>query len=99
MLGYNSDEWVKGRRKKKEKNFFYLMVVCFVLGTDTMDVWMDSGLSWAHMKDRGVKVPVDVVLEGVERKKKKQTNKQTKQILFVDCKVRISIGDGFSRCC
>lgn len=36
-------------------------------GTDTMDVWMDSGLSWAHMQDRGVSCPVDVVLEGTDQ--------------------------------
>jgi isoleucyl-tRNA synthetase len=39
----------------------------WVKGTDTMDVWMDSGLSWAHMADRGVAVPMDMVLEGTDQ--------------------------------
>lgn len=36
----------------------------WVKGTDTMDVWMDSGLSWAYAKDCGLKVPANWVLEG-----------------------------------
>ncbi len=39
----------------------------WVKGTDTMDVWMDSGLSWAHMAERGLPVPVDMVLEGTDQ--------------------------------
>ena len=36
----------------------------WVKGTDTMDVWMDSGLSWAHQRDSGRATPCNVVLEG-----------------------------------
>ncbi len=37
-------------------------------GTDTMDVWFDSGSSWASVvKARGLKYPVDVYLEGSDQ--------------------------------
>ncbi len=39
----------------------------WVRGTDTMDVWMDSGLSWSHMVERGVPAPFDMVLEGTDQ--------------------------------
>ncbi|ELR97748.1 isoleucine--tRNA ligase [Gloeocapsa sp. PCC 73106] len=37
-------------------------------GTDTMDVWFDSGSSWASVvKHRGLKYPVDIYLEGSDQ--------------------------------
>jgi len=37
-------------------------------GTDTMDVWFDSGSSWASVaKARGLKYPVDMYLEGSDQ--------------------------------
>ncbi len=37
-------------------------------GTDTMDVWFDSGSSWAAVaKARGLKYPVDMYLEGSDQ--------------------------------
>ena len=37
-------------------------------GTDTMDVWFDSGSSWAAVvKGRGLKYPVDMYLEGSDQ--------------------------------
>ncbi len=37
-------------------------------GTDTMDVWFDSGSSWAAVaKERGLKYPVDMYLEGSDQ--------------------------------
>ncbi|MDX2100682.1 MAG: isoleucine--tRNA ligase [Leptolyngbyaceae cyanobacterium bins.59] len=37
-------------------------------GTDTMDVWFDSGSSWAAViKRRGLQYPVDVYLEGSDQ--------------------------------
>lgn len=37
-------------------------------GTDTMDVWFDSGSSWASVvKQRGLKYPVDIYLEGSDQ--------------------------------
>ena len=38
-------------------------------GADTMDVWFDSGSSWAAVADRrdGLKYPVDVYLEGSDQ--------------------------------
>nr|MDJ0635736.1 isoleucine--tRNA ligase [Xenococcaceae cyanobacterium MO_188.B29] len=37
-------------------------------GTDTMDVWFDSGSSWASVaKARGLKYPVDIYLEGSDQ--------------------------------
>ena len=37
-------------------------------GTDTMDVWFDSGSSWASVaKVRGLKYPVDMYLEGSDQ--------------------------------
>ncbi|MDJ0681249.1 MAG: isoleucine--tRNA ligase [Xenococcaceae cyanobacterium MO_167.B52] len=37
-------------------------------GTDTMDVWFDSGSSWASVvKARGLQYPVDVYLEGSDQ--------------------------------
>ena len=34
-------------------------------GTDTMDVWFDSGVSWASViGTSGMRLPVDVYLEG-----------------------------------
>ncbi|MGL5834374.1 MAG: isoleucine--tRNA ligase, partial [Waterburya sp.] len=37
-------------------------------GTDTMDVWFDSGSSWASVaKARGLKYPVDLYLEGSDQ--------------------------------
>lgn len=37
-------------------------------GSDTMDVWLDSGLSWyAALKTRGMKFPADTYLEGSDQ--------------------------------
>ena len=37
-------------------------------GTDTMDVWFDSGSSWASVvKQRGLQYPVDIYLEGSDQ--------------------------------
>ena len=37
-------------------------------GTDTMDVWFDSGSSWAAVaKGRNLKYPVDMYLEGSDQ--------------------------------
>ena len=37
-------------------------------GTDTMDVWFDSGSSWAAVvKQNGLKYPVDIYLEGSDQ--------------------------------
>ena len=37
-------------------------------GTDTMDVWFDSGSSWAAVaKQRGLKYPVNMYLEGTDQ--------------------------------
>jgi len=39
-----------------------------VKGTDTMDVWFDSGSSWAGVvKSRGLKYPADMYLEGSDQ--------------------------------
>ena len=39
-----------------------------VRGTDTMDVWFDSGSSWAGVvKSRGLKYPADMYLEGSDQ--------------------------------
>jgi hypothetical protein len=41
----------------------------YVKGTDTMDVWFDSGSAWAQLPERdgGVKPRADVVLEGSDQ--------------------------------
>ena len=40
----------------------------YVKGTDTMDVWFDSGSSWAAVaKQRGLGYPVDLYLEGSDQ--------------------------------
>jgi len=40
----------------------------YVKGTDTMDVWFDSGSSWAAVaKQRGLAYPVDLYLEGSDQ--------------------------------
>ena len=40
----------------------------YVRGTDTMDVWFDSGSSWAGVvKTRGMSFPADVYLEGSDQ--------------------------------
>jgi isoleucyl-tRNA synthetase len=40
----------------------------YVKGTDTMDVWFDSGVSWrAALGPRGISVPVDMYLEGSDQ--------------------------------
>uniref|UniRef100_A0A7S1JBQ1 isoleucine--tRNA ligase n=1 Tax=Eutreptiella gymnastica TaxID=73025 RepID=A0A7S1JBQ1_9EUGL len=40
----------------------------YVKGMDTMDVWFDSGSSWASvMQQRGLPVPVDLYLEGSDQ--------------------------------
>lgn len=36
-------------------------------GSDTLDVWMDSGLSWSYLRERGLALPVDMVLEGTDQ--------------------------------
>ena len=37
-------------------------------GTDTMDVWFDSGSSWsAVLEQRGLPVPADLYLEGSDQ--------------------------------
>eukprot|EP01080_Neovahlkampfia_damariscottae_P002005 gene2005-1512_t len=37
-------------------------------GTDTLDVWFDSGSSWySVLKERGIKLPADVYLEGSDQ--------------------------------
>ncbi|MCC5897141.1 MAG: isoleucine--tRNA ligase [Phormidium sp. BM_Day4_Bin.17] len=40
----------------------------YIKGTDTMDVWFDSGSSWAAVaKQRGLGYPVDLYLEGSDQ--------------------------------
>ena len=40
----------------------------YVKGTDTMDVWFDSGSSWASVvEERGLPLPVDLYLEGSDQ--------------------------------
>ena len=36
-------------------------------GYDTMDVWFDSGVSWAVLGARGMETPADVYLEGSDQ--------------------------------
>lgn len=40
----------------------------YTKGTDTLDVWFDSGTSWySVLKERGIPLPADVYLEGSDQ--------------------------------
>jgi isoleucyl-tRNA synthetase len=40
----------------------------YVKGTDTLDVWFDSGSSWySVLNERNIRIPADVYLEGSDQ--------------------------------
>jgi hypothetical protein len=42
-----------------------LLLLSYIKGTDTLDVWFDSGVSWASVLGaRGIPLPADMYLEG-----------------------------------
>jgi isoleucyl-tRNA synthetase len=50
--------------------FYFIFLICnrYVKGTDTMDVWFDSGVSWKSvLQARGIPCPADLYLEGSDQ--------------------------------
>ncbi|TVQ42165.1 MAG: isoleucine--tRNA ligase [Gloeocapsa sp. DLM2.Bin57] len=63
-----SDAWWKLSVKELLPESYRQQSDRYRKGTDTMDVWFDSGSSWAAVaKQRGLKYPVDMYLEGSDQ--------------------------------
>ena len=63
-------EWTHTRLSRPTSTHFLPLSLCrYVKGLDTMDVWFDSGSSWAAVADQReeLRYPADLYLEGSDQ--------------------------------